>query len=131
MTKVYDLGEERGWIEELKECKFLIETDKDLNVSDVIEIRNKTYSICRVELKESKVNAVGVRKVEFCEEPEETNEYNFTCPYCKYEYADAWELDDEGQTECPNCGSEIDYQREVTVSYIVKPIKKAEVIKIK
>lgn len=45
------------------------------------------------------------------------NEYT-KCPYCNYEDVDCFELsDNEGITECPNCGREYEYVRNIEVNY--------------
>ena len=40
-----------------------------------------------------------------------------TCPYCGYEFSDSWELPDDGEDECPECGKKFYYNRNVSVSY--------------
>ncbi|WP_193065321.1 hypothetical protein [Oceanobacillus oncorhynchi] len=72
-----------------------------------------------------------------CVEPTELNEHpeeiewssDFICPYCGHEDPDAFELSDLGETECSACGSELEYEREYTVEYNIKPIKCAPVTK--
>jgi len=40
------------------------------------------------------------------------------CPHCGHEQMDSWEHhDDDGATECGECGEEFDYSRHVSVSY--------------
>lgn len=127
MLKIYDLGQ--GYKEEITDGIFLTETNKEMNIGDNIELNSKTYTICNIYPSK---NLAGVREFNFVEdeEVEETSEEVFTCPYCNYKDDDAFELPDYGEIECPQCGSKLKYEREVTVSYNVEPIEKAEIIKM-
>lgn len=57
-------------------------------------------------------------------EPRETDYERFiTCPNCKYELKDSWEMDDEGEYEC-DCGCNFKFQRDVDVTYCAQEILK-------
>jgi hypothetical protein len=50
---------------------------------------------------------------------EETRNYDvLECPWCGHKDRDAWEIDaDSGVTNCPGCDKEIEYCRDVSISY--------------
>ena len=45
------------------------------------------------------------------------------CPYCGYEKRDAWELSDDGETECGECEREYSFTRNVSVTWSTEPIE--------
>jgi predicted RNA-binding Zn-ribbon protein involved in translation (DUF1610 family) len=52
----------------------------------------------------------GKRDHEFTDE--------IVCPWCGHEISDSWEVEaDDGDYECPECGNEFCYCREVSVTY--------------
>lgn len=95
-------------------------------ISDNLKIGNKIYHVGMLDIQK---HHVGVHEINFIDEDEveETLEDEFTCPYCGYIYSDAFELQDEGNINCPSCGSELEYTRIVTVEYSVTPIKRAKI----
>lgn len=104
------------------------EIDYMPSLSSNFEIEGKTYHVVSTYKRES---LIGVRPFKYKDEVEENlEEDNLTCPYCGYEDADSFELNDEGETSCGKCGSEMDYERVVEVSYISIPKKKNPIIKI-
>lgn len=106
----------------IKEIDFMPDIDVNL------EINGDTYSVVSTY---ERLGLIGVRPFQYYEEVEEDVEGEYlTCPYCGYEDMDSFELDDEGETTCGKCGSEIKYERVVEVSYISVPKKKNDVIKI-
>lgn len=110
-------------------AKFLIELEEPPEVSENIEIQGKVYSVCMLSLRN---NQAGLRTINFndSEEVDETREETFTCPYCNYEYIDAFELSDDGEINCPRCHSKLEYERIITVEYNVFPKKKADIIRL-
>lgn len=44
------------------------------------------------------------------------------CPNCGYEYSDSWEMQDEGDEICDECGCKFSYERDISVSYSTKII---------
>ena len=41
-----------------------------------------------------------------------------TCPYCKYEHSDSWDMRcDEGTEECYHCGESFTWSKDVEVTY--------------
>ena len=122
--KVYVLGERQFDIEE---GDYLLETDKDLGMMDVITYDGKYYAVCTRKLDGS---ACGVRKLKRFEPEPEAQEYEhyFVCPYCGHIDYDSFELEDNGTTECGLCGGEVEFERVVTVEYNVYPKKAPELI---
>ena len=45
------------------------------------------------------------------------NEHEVTCPYCGHKLHDSWELPDEGEEECEQCGKKYYFSRDISVSY--------------
>ncbi len=110
--------EERG--------EYIFETKRTLDVYDLIKKNDDFYSVCSKNIGK---DVVGVDKVEFEINPDETIEDEFTCPYCKEIDYDAFEKSD-GETYCGSCGStvELDYYHG---NYNVKPIFPTSIIVIK
>ena len=100
--------------------------DEEIDIGDCISVNGQTY---RISMMAGDKSYAGIRKFTYNnpEKVDETDEADFTCPYCSYIYHDAFELPDqapEGETtECPCCGSEITYERVISVSYVVSPVK--------
>ena len=66
-------------------------------------------SSCHDEIIEKRIE-------EFDGDTDYTDE--IVCPWCGYVHSDSWELShDEDTTECSDCGNDIDYVREVVISY--------------
>ncbi|WP_243765414.1 hypothetical protein [Bacillus arachidis] len=58
-------------------------------------------------------------------------ENHLTCPYCGGKNYDAFELSEDNDTiNCGKCGSEIEYSREVEVTYSTRPVKRNNPIKL-
>lgn len=102
---------------------------KKPEISENYKIGNKIYNVCMLDLEN---HYAGVHEVKFIdtEEVEETLETEFTCPYCGYVYNDAFELDYEGEINCPRCNSKLEYTKQITIEYEVKPVKRAAIIKV-
>jgi len=109
--------EERGEV--------IFETERDLEVYDLIRNSGDFYSVCNKELG---TDTVGVDKIDFELNPDETIEQDFTCPYCKHVDYDGFEKSD-GETYCGSCGStvELDYYHG---NYNVKPVFPTSIIVI-
>lgn len=116
--------------EEMKLVKTVdVEMYKDLDFGGFIVIDGKSYRHC---MYSSEKNVLCVEPVKLNEAPEEI-EYSsdFECPYCGSVNHDAWELsDDEGETYCGSCGSDLEYEKVVTVEYNIKPKKCAPVTRV-
>lgn len=109
---------------EIKERGELIfETERELEVYDLIKKNDDFYSVC---IKEKCTDTVGVNKINFELNPDETIEQDFTCPYCKNVDYDGFEKTD-GETYCGSCGStvELDYYNG---NYNVKPVFPTSII---
>ena len=98
-------------------------------ISANYKISEKIYNVGILDIEN---RYAGVHEINFAdiEEVDEMLEESFTCPYCGYIHYDAFELDDEGEINCPGCNSELEFERIVTVEYNVIPKKKADVIKV-
>lgn len=79
-----------------------------------------------------KNNLIGVREIQLQSKPEDVEyEEHLTCPYCGEKDVDAWERSqDNDKIDCSMCGSEIEYSREVEITYSTKPIKRNNPIKL-
>lgn len=131
MYKVYYLedGIKINYNDLSQNGKYLIELKERPKIGSNLEINNNVYSVCMIM---GENNSVGVRKVNFKDEEEidETLEDEFTCPYCGYINEDGFELEDNGEYNCPRCNSELEFERVVAIEYNVIPKKKADVIKV-
>jgi uncharacterized Zn-finger protein len=113
----------------IKNGSVLFELSRKPVLSANYKANGKIYHVGMICLKEG---MFGVHEISFVDVVDEdgTQEIDFTCPYCNKVYLDAFELDDDGEMECPYCGSKIKYSREVTVEYIVTPMKRASIRKV-
>jgi len=110
----------------------IMETNKNIEMGDVLIIKDVAYTVSSMSGKGDIYYAAYVEKLKnqdvflHNEEPEKQNYTSeITCPYCGYE-RESWEMDDEEDDyECGNCGSTFSYQREVSVSYCSQPKYKA------
>lgn len=113
-----DKSERFDWNKPLLERgKLIFETEKDLDVYDILKKDNKFYS---VSVKDHKNKVVGVDETEFELNPNATIEADFTCPYCKNVDYDGFEKN-EGETYCGGCGSTVELELSNDY-YIVKPV---------
>lgn len=102
-------------------------TVKKLDIYDNLIIDGKYYNVCQ----SSCINhLVGVKEYTPIDE-DETYESEFTCPYCGCVNYDAFEFVDEGETTCGQCGAELEYQREVEITYKVNLVNKPKIIELK
>lgn len=101
---------------------------KDIEFGGFIVIDGKSYRHCSYSIEK---DILCVEPTELVEDPEDV-EYSdhFTCPYCHHEDHDAFELDDEGETYCSACGSDLEYERVVTIDYNVRPVKCAPITRV-
>lgn len=124
LLAIYDM---QLWFDDDFKPQIVKEIDFEPEIGLNLEIEGKVYHICSLHHKKQ---IAGARVIEFVEEPEEEYDGDFKCPYCSYINYDAFELEDEGETKCGRCGSEVEYSREVSISYSVSPKRKNEAIKI-
>lgn len=118
--------------EEMKLVKTVegIEMYKDLDFGGFIEIDGHHYRHCMYDNRKDILCVEPVKQLNV-EGSEVEYSSDFTCPYCGSVDDDAWELsDDEGETHCGSCGSEMKYERVVTVEYNIRPVKCAPVTRI-
>ncbi|PHA15499.1 hypothetical protein [Bacillus toyonensis] len=111
----YDRENRFGDMSEYKLIKEIESTKDDLFDYNLI-IDGKTYRACAGSPKEG---ILAVEEIRLNDEPESDvrNEDGLECPYCQYVDQDAFELEEnEGNTECACCGSEIKYVRNVVMN---------------
>lgn len=106
----------------------MIEDNENL-WDNAIKINDDFYSVCC-----SQGQNYAVYKLDFYDSDEDLellvdyNEDNLRCPVCGYEESDCWEYssDSEDEHECQGCGSILSWEREYTVTYETKVIKRNE-----
>ena len=76
------------------------------------------------------IDVIGLREHTDCkeiltEEAEDIDcEGNITCPFCKSAESDSWvDSESEDDFECRCCGGRFSYEREISVSYSMKPLQ--------
>ena len=109
---------------------FLFEADiENVSFCEAFDINGCLYRPRYLELNTS---ALYVEVLEMIEgEPEEEFGNEFICPYCGEEYEDAFELPEgEGECNCPNCYSKLEYNKEICFEYTVKPIERVKINKL-
>lgn len=125
--KIYELNEYDNEI-------YLGEANESIDFGQLLLINNNYYRCCRFNTQDE----LFVRWV--CVDgdlPKETETYSndyLECPYCGYENENSFELPDEDdEYECPQCGSILKYNRQITVSYGVEVVdeNKPQEIKLK
>ena len=116
------------WDKNYDSMELIKEVAVEPDTDSVMLIDGKTYRWCALSTKNK---IVGVEEITLDLEPEDEEYGDFKCPYCGEIDDDAWERsDDSGTVECDTCGSEIEYERHVEVTYTVMPVKVAKIIKI-
>ncbi len=116
----------------------LAETDRNLDVGDVININGTAYVVGILSNKGSNTIAAYVTKLSnqriFIGNEKPKTIFNatyMTCPYCGYEDNDNSDYDDsDDNCICPNCGSTFSYEREITVAYNIEPKYRSPMLKI-
>ncbi|MGW5955862.1 hypothetical protein [Bacillus mycoides] len=117
------------WFDENKEPEVIKVVNCDLAISTNIMIDGKVYHVCA---KYPQNNLIGVREIQLQSTTADVEyEEHLTCPYCGEKDVDAWERSQDNDTiDCSKCGSEIEYSREVEITYSTKPIKRNNPIKL-
>lgn len=140
--KIYDyadLGGKRSWdyedgrTPEDDGVRPIMITDKEINIGEPLIIDGTAYCVCCVSAKRMKRQYAYVERLKeqkvFTEDEEPEERYytrNIVCPFCGNEI-EGFEMNDyEDEYECECCGSVFSYEREVTVEYYSKPVKKSE-----
>lgn len=129
-VRLYDL--KLSFANKHEEMKFITNVDKkmykDIEFGGFVVINGENYRMCTYNIEK---DILCVEPTVFNKKGKETKYSDkFVCPYCGNVKVNAWEMDDEGETECGSCCSEIQYERIVTVEYNVRPIKCAQVVRI-
>lgn len=130
MSKVYlnSNDKEMRWAHEpmIERLNLLFETERDLDVYDILKVEDKFYS---VSIKEGKTGSVAVDEVNFKINPGSIENDYFICPYCGYRDDDSFEYDEAGETFCSDCGSTLRYER-VGCDFNVYPVFPTSIIVI-
>jgi formylmethanofuran dehydrogenase subunit E len=107
--------------------KYIIfSTKEEINFYNKLKINGSLYYIGHSRhLKDKEVIYFFVRKFNFNKEEDLKIESEITCPYCGDYISNSCEMDNSGDNiACECCGSTFSYQREVTVEYWTRPVKK-------
>ncbi|OKP95077.1 hypothetical protein [Paenibacillus sp. P46E] len=124
--RIYDRN--HFWDDNYDLMELVKEVEVEPEFGETFEINGKTYRCCGKSLQ---AKVLGVEEITINQEPDEECGDELICPYCGHEQGDAWELSaDSDKMECGSCGSEIEYEREYSVSYTVKPVKMCDVVKL-
>ncbi|MFS8215578.1 TFIIB-type zinc ribbon-containing protein [Paenibacillus polymyxa] len=115
------------WDENYKLMELIKEVPEEPETDCILEIDGKNYRWCAVSHKE---RVYGVKEITLNQDPEEEAYGDFKCPYCGSVDDDAWERPDDGTVECGSCGSKIEYERNVEVTYTVTPVKMAKIVRL-
>lgn len=95
-------------------------------INFLFAIEDKMYTLCAVSPKEKFVAVEEVDAIE--KEPNMTYGEEFVCPYCKKIDEVAFELyESEGVTVCEECGSNIEYTIDMSVTYEVRPVSLGDI----
>ncbi|MGG1673301.1 hypothetical protein ACIFOE_22220 [Paenibacillus sp. NRS-1783] len=124
--RVYD--PHHFWNKDYEKMPLVKEVEQEPDYKSILQIDEKTYRWCAI----SPANKVlSVKQIAINHDPEEEEFGEFKCPYCGSVDEGACERrDDEGTVQCETCGSEIEYERHVEISYTVYPVKMASIVKI-
>lgn len=106
-----------------------MEMYKDLDFGGFIVIDGQSY---RQIIYKKEKDILYVEPVELDEKGSDI-EYSdeFVCPYCGTIDDNARELEeDQGETECVGCGSDLKYEIKYTVEYNIRPVKCAPITRV-
>lgn len=93
----------------------------------LIKFNDKLYSPTMSAITKEG-NFVFIKEIKLKEEIEsQYNTEDFECPYCGNTISDSWECEDSEDFECEYCGGEFFGEKEVSVTYRTKPIKRDNV----
>ncbi|MBE7708079.1 MAG: hypothetical protein E7Z88_05170 [Cyanobacteria bacterium SIG27] len=112
----------------LENFKPLCETHQAIKISDIIKIKNKTYTVCQKQIDNSYaiIEEVVIPDKEDIEK-ELWGEDEIKCPVCKNIVMDSWEYEDyDPNFRCSYCGSIFSYERYTHPTYtmILKKVGK-------
>jgi len=103
-----------------KETTPMCQIKELLDIHEIIKKDGNYYSVCCRSEKQIAVQKLDKFEVE---DIDETNEDEWTCPYCDHIDRDAFELgDDTEEHQCPNCGSTVNTHRIISWTYNVEPV---------
>ena len=104
----------------------------------IIKYAGKLWHASSATCKEPpEIDCIYLREHKDCQEvsTEDTEDLDYEdgviCPFCKSKTSDSWELSDsEDEHECGCCGGVFAFERSVSVSYSMKPVKHPPVYEI-
>ncbi|OXL83163.1 hypothetical protein BCV73_08785 [Paenibacillus sp. SSG-1] len=124
--RIYDM--KHFWDKNYHLMELVKEVAEEPDKDSIYEIDGRTYRWCAFS-PEHKV--CGIKEITLNTEPDDVDDDYLTCPYCGSIDHDAWERSaDDDTVECGSCGSTIEYQRNVQITYTVTPVKMADVIRL-
>lgn len=116
------------WNDDHHLMDLLKKTEQEPPTDSILIIEGKTYSWCA---KSPAGKVLAVKEISLKTDPEDECYGDLKCPFCGSVDNDAWERTlDTDTIECGNCGSEIEYEREFTVTYNVSPVKMNKVVNL-
>ncbi|MDP4095453.1 hypothetical protein OIN60_01430 [Paenibacillus sp. P96] len=115
------------WNEEYDKMPLVKEVESEPDYESILQIGEKTYK-WRAKSPANKVFCVI--EISINHDPEAEEFGDFKCPYCSSVDEDAWERKDDDTIECSGCGSVIEFERHIEVSYTVYPVKLAPIVNI-
>ncbi|MFW5438892.1 hypothetical protein [Paenibacillus apiarius] len=122
--RIYDM--KHFWDENYHLMELVKEVNKEPDTDCILEIDGKTYRWCA---RSHKDKVIGLKEISLNSDPEEEYDDDFKCPYCGAINHDAWELSSDDDTvKCGSCMSEIEYERNVEITYTVTPVKMATIV---
>lgn len=108
------------WIYNRDRLEYIGETDKRLEINDIVKKDGEYYLVCAYEKEKDGEWCIIVHGTEYYKNKEDSfGEQYITCPVCGYKDKDSWEMHDEydDHWECKNCGSILQVQRNIEITY--------------
>ncbi|MCU4813635.1 hypothetical protein OCF19_26380 [Bacillus cereus] len=117
------------WFDENTEAEVLKVIDCNLAIGVNVLIDGKVYHVCG---KYPHNNLIGVKEITLLSTPVDNKYENYLiCPYCGGKNRDARKRSqDNGIINCDKCGSQIEYSREIEITYSTRPVKRNNPIKL-
>lgn len=107
----------------------IAETDKEIDISQVLRIDGRLYSVW---MKRGDNSYAYVEEIDLSKSEDELyREDEIICPHCKNVVSDSYEYPDyDAHFKCGCCGSIFSYERIVDVTYDMILVKKGEVLEV-
>lgn len=116
---------------DLEKKKAFAETDKKVDLGDILKIGRSYWEVCMINVIEpyAVVRSSDYDPKKIDKDPDPYDSTELTCPYCRKEIEDAFEIED-GEITCPNCKSKVKMWSEKIRYYHVEPVHGPEIIKL-